>query len=195
MFRTFRKKVITGIVILAPIAVTLYVFAFLIKIIARLTAPLAPILLRLPFFSQWPAAATYAVSFLAALVLLWLLGAAASNILGRTLLRFTERVFLKAPVINRIYAVIKQIIDTVASKKSAFRKVVRIDYPRKGIKTLAFVTGETEIGGVLYYSLFVPTTPNPTSGFFCMIPVSEAEEIDIDTETAMKIIASGGMIK
>lgn len=181
--------------ILAPIAVTLYVFAFMIKIIARLTAPLAPLLLRLPFVSQWPAAATYAVSFMSAIVLLWLLGVAASNILGRTLLRFTERLFLKAPVINRIYAVIKQIIYTVASKKSAFRKVVRIDYPRKGIKTLAFVTGETEIGGVLYYSLFVPTTPNPTSGFFCMIPVSDAEEIDIGTETAMKIIASGGMIK
>ncbi|MEA2081657.1 MAG: DUF502 domain-containing protein [Elusimicrobiota bacterium] len=195
MFRKFRKKVITGILILAPIAATLYVFAFMIKIIARLTAPLAPILLRLPFFSQWPAAATYAVSFIAALVLLWFLGATASNILGRTVLSFTERLFLKAPVINKIYAVIKQIIDTVAAKKSAFRKVVRIDYPRKGIKTLAFVTGQTEINGLLYYSLFVPTTPNPTSGFFCMIPVSDAEEIDIDTETAMRIIASGGMIK
>ncbi len=182
-------------IILAPIAVTFYVFAFMIKIIARLAAPLAPFLLRLPFFSQWPAAATYAVSFLAALVLLWLLGAAASNIFGRTLLRFTEQLFLKAPVISRIYVIIKQIVYTVASKKSAFSKVVRIDYPRKGIKTLAFVTGEMEIGGLNYYSLFVPTTPNPTSGFFCMIPVSDAEEVGIDTETAMKIIASGGMIK
>ncbi|MBA3065219.1 DUF502 domain-containing protein [bacterium] len=195
MFRNFRKKVITGMIILAPITVTLYIFGFMIKVIARLTAPLVPFILLLPFFSKWPVAATYAVSFLAAIVLLWLLGAAASNIFGRTLLLFAEKIFLKAPIINRIYVIIKQIVDTVTSKKSAFRKVVRIDYPRKGIKTLAFVTGETEIGGLRYYSLFVPTTPNPTSGFFCMMLITEVEDAGIDMEAAMKIIASGGMIK
>lgn len=182
-------------IILAPIAVTLYVFAFMIKVIAGLTAPMVPFLLKVPFLERWPSEATYALSFLTAIILLWLLGTAASNIFGRTVLLFAEKVFLKAPVINRIYVIIKQIVHAMASERSAFRKVVRIDYPRKGIKTLAFVTGETDLGGVLHYSLFVPTTPNPTSGFFCMIPVSEVEDAGFGTEVAMKIIASGGMIR
>ncbi|MBA3052946.1 MAG: DUF502 domain-containing protein [Candidatus Omnitrophota bacterium] len=195
MFKSFKKKVIMGMIILAPIAVTLYVFAFMIKVIARLTAPMVPFLLKVPFLERWPSGATYALSFLTAIILLWLLGTAASNIFGRTILLFAEKVFLRAPVINRIYVIIKQIVHAMASERSAFRKVVRIDYPRKGVKTLAFVTGETVIGGVRHYSLFVPTTPNPTSGFFCMIPVSEVEDAGFGTEVAMKIIASGGMIR
>lgn len=195
MFRNFKKKVLLGLVTLAPIAVTLYVFAFLIKFIAGLTAPLRPLLLRMPFLSQWPAEAAYALSFLTALMLLWLLGTAASNIFGRTILSFAEKLFLKAPVINSIYIVIKQVVQAMTSTRTAFRKVVRIDYPRKGIKTLAFVTGEVELKSIRHYSLFVPTTPNPTSGVFCMIPVEEAEDAGFGTEVAMKIIASGGMIR
>ena len=195
MFNSFKKKVIMGMIILAPMAVTLYVFAFMIRVIAGLTAPLIPFLLRLPFLSSFPAAATYTVSFLAAILFLWLLGTVASNIFGRTVLIFAEKIFLKAPVINRIYVIIKQVVHAMTSTRSAFRKVVRIDYPRKGIKTLAFVTGETVLHGVSHYSLFVPTTPNPTSGFFCMIPVDEAEDAGFGTEVAMKIIASGGMIR
>jgi len=190
VFRIFRKKVITGFIILSPIAITLYIFYIILRIIQSFVNPI----IRIPFFSEWPVSAGYAMSFIIAVLMLWILGVIASNIIGAAFLGFLEKIFMKAPVLNRIYLIMKQIVEVLAKKKTAFKKVVRIDYPRKGIKTIAFITGETDIDGVKYYYLFVPTSPNPTSGFFCMVPVADVEEIGMDVETAMKMIISGGMI-
>jgi len=182
----------TGILLLVPIGVTLYVFYFVFYLLAGF---MLPFVLRISFLSGWPLPVHYVLSFVLIILILWFLGVVASNIFGITLLRMVDKIFLKAPLLNKIYFTMKQIIEIVATKKTAFQRVAMIEYPRKGIKTIAFITGETELDGVKYYSLFVPTTPNPTSGFFCMVKVSEVKELDMDTETAMKMIISGGMLK
>lgn len=182
----------TGILLLVPIGVTLYVFYFGFHLLAGF---MLPFILRIPFLTHWPLPGHYVLSFILIILILWFLGVAASNIFGITLLRMVDKIFLKAPILNKIYFTIKQIIEIVVTKKTAFKRVAMIEYPRKGIKTIAFITGETEFDGVKYYTLFVPTTPNPTSGFFCMVKVSEVKELDMDTETAMKMIISGGMLK
>jgi len=83
----------------------------------------------------------------------------------------------------------------VAMKKTAFKKVALIEYPRRGIKTLAFITGEFEIKKKKHFAVFVPTTPNPTSGFFIILPKEDVVITDMSVEQAMKVIISGGMIK
>ncbi len=192
MFRKFKKKTITGLLVLMPIGITLYVFYFLFHLIAGF---MLPVVLKIPFFKTWPVQAHYVLSFILVILILWFLGLVTSNIFGSTLLRMVDGIFLKAPIINKIYFTIKQIVDIIATKKTAFKQAVMIEYPGKGIKTIAFITGETELDGEKHYSLFVPTTPNPTSGFFCMIKVTDVKKIDMDTETAMKMIISGGMLK
>jgi len=192
MFREFKKKTVTGILVLMPIGVTLYIFYILFHLIAGF---MMPFVLQIPFLGTWPLQAHYVLSFILVILILWFLGLITSNIFGSTLLRMVDGIFLKAPFVNKIYFTIKQIIDIVATKKTAFKRVAMIEYPGKGIKTVAFITGETELDGEKHYSLFVPTTPNPTSGFFCMIKATDVKELDMDTETAMKMIISGGMLK
>ena len=107
-----------------------------------------------------------------------------------------EDMLLKVPVIKTVYRTIKQIIDSISGPgRQAFKKVVFIEYPRKGIWTLTLVTGETiDDHGNYFYHIFVPTTPNPTSGFLLFINKKDVVESNMSIEDAMKTIISGGMI-
>jgi len=110
-------------------------------------------------------------------------------------LKIVDRILEKAPFINKVYSTLRQIVEMVAMKKTAFKKVALIEYPRRGIKTLAFITGEFEIKKKKHFAVFVPTTPNPTSGFFIILPKEDVVITDMSIEQAMKVIISGGMIK
>ncbi len=191
MFKAVKKKILMGVFVLAPFGITAYVFYVLFRVIAGF---MFPVVRKIPVLAGWPIAVNYLISFVLAMLILWFLGVLASNIFGRTIFRIFEKIFVKTPVINKLYTTVKQIVEVIVSKKSAFRRVGRIDYPRKGIKTIVFITGEMLIKGKRHYSIFIPTTPNPTSGFFCMVPGEEVEELDMSVENAMKMIVSGGMI-
>ncbi|MCD6413635.1 MAG: DUF502 domain-containing protein [Elusimicrobia bacterium] len=191
MFKAIKRKILMGILVLAPFGITAYVFYVLFRIIAGF---MFPAVRKIPVVGDWPLAVNYLISFILAIFILWFLGVLASNIFGRTLFNLFEKIFVKTPVINKIYVTIKQIVGVISSNKSAFRRVARIDYPRRGIKTIVFITGEMVIAGKKHYSIFIPTTPNPTSGFFCMVPEEEVEKLDIGVEDAMKMIVSGGML-
>ncbi len=140
------------------------------------------------------------IGLLATLVLILLVGLLTANIFGRSLVNFYERLVDRVPLVKGIYTLFKQVSDTVFSRdRNAFRKVVLIEYPRKGIWAVAFVTGvsEGEVQEVTekrLVNIFVPTTPNPTSGFYILVPQDEMIELKMTVEEAFKLVISGGMV-
>jgi uncharacterized membrane protein len=127
-------------------------------------------------------------------------GVLASNILGQRLVSFGETLLGRIPVVKTIYSSVKQVSDTLFSPGGqAFRKALLVQYPREGVWTIAFLTG-TPGGDVAnhlrgdYVSVYVPTTPNPTSGFFLMLPRGDVIELDMNVDEALKYVISMGVV-
>lgn len=136
----------------------------------------------------------------ATVLVLILVGFLATNIFGRSLVRAMENLVGRIPLVKGVYTLFKQVADTLfVGDRQGFRKVVLIEYPRKGIWTIAFMTGLTsgelprQIGRRVI-NVFVPTTPNPTSGFYLLVPEEDAKVLDMSVEDAFKLIVSGGMV-
>tara|TARA_Y100000994_G_scaffold184559_1_gene153368 strand:- start:89 stop:685 length:597 start_codon:yes stop_codon:yes gene_type:complete len=135
------------------------------------------------------------LGFILTIIFLYVLGLIISNVLGKKIYKFLESILNKIPVVNRIYKSIKQITGALSGTNSkAFQKVVLVEYPRKELWTISMVTGETIDNNELFYNIFVPTTPNPTSGYLLFVKASDTKEINISVEEGLKIIVSGGMI-
>jgi uncharacterized membrane protein len=127
-------------------------------------------------------------------------GAFSRNLIGRHVLRWGESLIARIPMASWIYNAVKQIMETLTTvKKGQFSRVVMIEYPRQGIYSLAFVTGEA-VGEIqektrgIVLNVFVPTTPNPTSGFYLMVPAKDATPLDMTIEEAFRLIMSGGLL-
>jgi len=136
----------------------------------------------------------------ATVLVLILVGFLATNIFGRSLVRAIDNLVGRIPLVKGVYTLFKQVADTLfVGDRQGFRKVVLIEYPRKGIWTIAFMTGLTsgELTrriGRRVINVFVPTTPNPTSGFYLLVPEEDATVLDMSVEDAFKLIVSGGMV-
>jgi len=186
-----KRQFITGIAVLLPVGLTIYIIVILFKFLSKL---FYPIVVKIPYFEVWPKESLYILSFLGVVFVIWFIGLIGSNFIGRKILRYFQNLVEKTPVISGIYKTIEQIIEALLLKKKAFKEVVLIEYPREGINTIAFLTGELNISGKKYYTLFVPTTPNPTSGYFVMVEEKEIRKLNISIEEATKLIVSGGII-
>jgi len=143
---------------------------------------------------EMPVVAIRVIAFLITFVIIWIIGLVATNIVGRKILKLPEALLLKAPVVNRIYQTIRQIIQTIIVSKTALRQVVLVEYPRKGVYAVAFVTNIHEEKGKKKYSLLIPTTPNITTGFFAIVPEEEVFPLKMTVEEGMKLIISAGII-
>jgi uncharacterized membrane protein len=191
-----KKYLIAGLVIWAPIWVTLLVIEFLLhafdQIITLLPVQYQPETLigfKIP-----------GLSLIIILLLIFFTGMLVSNVFGNYVIKLWEKLLARIPLVRSIHAGVKQILRTVfSSKEAAFRKVLLIQYPRQGTWTLAFQTGEgiDEIKkhlGEELITVFVPTTPNPTSGFLLMISRKDVIELDISVDSALKMVISLGVI-
>ena len=135
-----------------------------------------------------------------AVILIFLLGVIASNFIGNSVIKAGERLLARVPVVSPIYNALKQIVTTVAQQKDrAFRDVCLLEYPRKGLYAIGFVTAD--LSGAPadklpegYVCVFVPTTPNPTSGFLLFVKETDIEILDMTPEEGAKMIISGGMV-
>jgi len=199
MFRWLRNSFLTGIVIATPLGVTFYLIVSFVGFVDNVVKPLIPA--RYNPESYLPGDFTLpGLGVLIAVVLLTALGALAANIFGRTLLNIGERIVNGVPLVRNIYGALKQIVETVFSGKSnSFKEVVLIEYPMKGLYVVAFVSagGNSELRKHIsddVVGLFVPTTPNPTSGFLLYTPRSNTIPIDMSVEEAAKLIISFGMV-
>jgi uncharacterized membrane protein len=140
------------------------------------------------------------VGLIIGVVLITLIGAVAAGFLGRWIIRLGESILNRMPVVRSIYGAIKQILETVISTQSdAFREVILVEYPRRGMWVIGFVTGSTKeevarrMDGEMV-NVFVPTTPNPTSGFLLFCPRDEVIFMDMSVEDAVKLVVSGGIV-
>lgn len=188
--RFFRNKFLTGILTLLPIYITYLLLRFVVVI-----APNIPYLRTIPILRNNEALANI-IEFFGALVVIFFIGLIVSNVVGKRLFSLFERVMEKVPLINTIYTSSRQIMQTLTMQgKGNFKQVVLIEYPRKGLWTLAFVTAySTSKSGEQYVHVFLPTTPNPTSGFMLFVKESDIKPSGMSIEEGLKTLISGGMI-
>lgn len=192
----FKRYLITGLLVLVPLAITVWVLATLIGLMDQS-------LLLLPASWRPEAWLGYRIPGLGTLLTVLIVlvtGIVATNFFGRRILEFWEGILARVPVVKSIYYSVKQVSDTLFSDSGqAFRKALLVQYPRAGSWTIAFQTGHPgrSVAQHLpgdHVSVYVPTTPNPTSGFFLMMPVSEVVELDMSVDEALKYIISMGVV-
>ncbi len=195
--RRLRNYFLTGIIISAPIGITIWLSLQIVEIIDGGVSSLIPARYNvddlLPFGIP-------GIGVVILLVGLTVIGFITTNYLGRTLLGFGERLVDRMPVVRSIYGALKQIFETVlAQSSSSFREVVLVEYPRKGMWALAFVTSATkgEVQNVIkdeVVNIFLPTTPNPTSGFLLFVPRRDVVVLHMTVEEGIKLVISGGLV-
>lgn len=191
--RAFKQYMITGLLIWAPLVITIWVLSILVNTLESILpeALSARSLLGVD---------VPGLRFLIVLVVLLLTGALTANYLGQALVDRWEQLMGRIPLIRSIYNSVKQVGDTLlAPNGQAFRQAVLVQYPREGAWTIAFVTGvpggeaAVHLSGD-YVSVYVPTTPNPTSGFFLMVPRADIVALNMSVDTALKYIVSMGAV-
>ena len=192
-----RRWFLTGLLVTGPIVVTVYIVWLVVDIIDNQVVRLLPANLD-P--QQYLPLQIPGVGLVIAVVTIIMIGALTSNFIGGSLIRFGESIVSRVPVARSVYGAIKQIMETImASQSDAFREVVLIEYPRRGIWAIGFVTGGTRgevqnLSSENLINVFVPTTPNPTSGFLLFFPREDAITLDMGVEEAVKMVVSGGIV-
>ncbi|MBI1892413.1 MAG: DUF502 domain-containing protein [Burkholderiales bacterium] len=191
-----RKYFVTGLLILVPLAITLWVLKTIIGTMDQ-SLLLLPEQWRPEVFLKYKIPG---MGVILTLLIVFITGVAARNFIGKRVLRLWELILKRIPVVNSIYSSVKQVSDTLLSSSgNAFRKAVLVEFPRKGSWTIAFVTGAP--GGDVknhlqgdYISVYVPTTPNPTGGYFLMMPKADTIELAMTVDEALKYIVSMGVV-
>lgn len=197
LFARMRTYFFTGLIITAPLSISIYITWLFIDWVDNAITPLIPLRYNpetyLPFSLP-------GLGLVVVFLVVTFIGLVTANIFGRTLIAAGERLVDRMPIVRTIYGALKQIFETVLKNSSdSFRQVVLIEYPRKGIWVLAFVSGDTR-GEVVRHvdremlNVFVPTTPNPTSGFLLFVPEKDCIHMDMSVEDAAKLIISAGVI-
>jgi uncharacterized membrane protein len=195
--RRLRNYFLTGVVVTGPIGITVWLALQVVNIIDGAVTNLLPDRYSPENFLP---VGVPGVGVLILLIGLTIIGFFTANLLGRTLIRFGERLVDRMPVVRSIYGALKQIFETVLAQSStSFREVVMVEYPRHGLWALAFVTGETkgEVQNLLtddVVNIFLPTTPNPTSGFLLFVPRRTLIPLHMTVEEGIKLVISGGLV-
>ncbi len=194
-----RARFLTGLVVIAPVALTIWLIWTLIGWVDALVLPLIPYDLTPARYIGYNLRGAGLIVFL---VFTILVGSVARGLIGRTLIRLAESLVNRMPVVRSIYSGVKQIAETIfAQSERSFETACLIQYPRKGIWAIGFISttakGEianrAETGGELM-SVFLPTTPNPTSGFLLFLPKEDVIELDMSVEDAAKLVISAGLV-
>lgn len=194
----FRDNFFAGLLVLVPLAAVLWIIAWLWALLLGLSHfvpdSLHPnILLEIenPLLAQGIDAALTVVLLALLVAVIWAAGLFSRNYLVGQLLASIRNMFTRVPFLSTVYSTLEQLLKTFTGSSKSFRRVVEIEYPRKGIHTLALVTGERDNGMV---TVFVPTTPNPTSGFYLIIPATDVRAVDLTVEEALREIISLGLV-
>ena len=191
-----KRYFFTGLLISAPIGATIYITIFIVEFIAGLVPQ------RFNPNGLLPEIIGYEIpglELIIAFISFILIGLIFSTLFGKAILGYFDNLITRIPFAGNVYKAIKQITETFSNADSAYQKVVLIEYPRKDIYAIGFMTGETkgEIKDrkkIDMVNVFVPTTPNPTSGFLLFIPKEDAVELDMSVEDAIKLVVSAGMV-
>ena len=197
MGNKIKNSFLAGLATIVPVALTVYVLQVILKITitlgGKVSEPLKQFVdVTFPGFNLLSSI----IGLIFVIIALILVGALARNVLGKRVVKWLESMFKNIPLIGMIYTTTKQIMESISGGGAhSFEKVVYIQYPRKNIWTLGFVTGEsTNQLNEEFYHLFVPTTPNPTSGVFLIIPKEDTLDAEINVEEGFRMIVSSGIV-
>ena len=200
MLAKIRNNFIVGLLVLLPAVVTVLLLRWFIATVNNLLLEPIVRILR-PYLPEIYLQNTAKVAmFIIVIFLIVAIGAISKSLLGRRLIHYIERAFLKVPIINKIYGATREIISAFSGTgKTMFSKVAMVEYPRKGMYAIGFITsegmGEIQDKTKAYvYNVFIPTTPNPTSGMFVMVPKEDITILDMKIEDGLKLILSGGAV-
>ena len=198
MWAKIKNYFFTGILVTAPVVITFWIVISLVNLFDKLITPVIPYYLNPNYYLPRD------VPGLGLIVLIFfmvVIGSLTANFFGSWILKQTVSFISKIPLIKAFYKTIKQILETILKSNSqAFRDAVLVEYPRKGAWVIGFTTGEVK-GAVKkkiknqLVNVFVPTTPNPTSGFLLMIPKKDLRYLDVSVDDAIKTIVSAGIIE
>jgi uncharacterized membrane protein len=198
LFQRVRVNFLTGLVIVAPVVLTIYIVWSVVTFIDAQVVPWVPEVYNLNhyFGAEIPGFGVVIFFIFTAVV-----GALTKNLFGRQLVRFGEDVVERMPVVRSLYNALKQIVETVLSQSAtSFKQVCIVEYPRKGLWAIAFVSTDTRgeipsrAGEPEMLSVFLPTTPNPTSGFLLFVPKHEVVILEMSVEAAAKLVISAGLV-
>lgn len=198
-----RAYFLAGILVTAPLAITIALATWLIEFVDSRIVPLIPLRYNPDVYLKEYLGYEIGIPGLGLIVLIvfiTLVGAMTAGFLGRILIRFSENMLNRMPVVRSVYGASKQILETVLKRQSnAFRQAVLVEYPRRGIWAVAFITGRTEgeVQNLIaddLINIFLPTTPNPTSGFLLFVPKEDMILLDMSVEEAIKMVISGGIV-
>ncbi len=196
MFARLRKFIITGLLIWVPLGITILVIKLLVDLLDNSILLLPP---------AWRPEALFGfnipgLGIIISALVIFLTGFVLTNFAGRRLINWSENILDRIPLVRSIYSAVKQVTVTILSTDNdTFNEVLLIQYPRKGVWTLCFKTGDSpksfeQVTEKELITVFVPTTPNPTSGFILFVPRSEVKKIDLDVEDALKLVMSLGVV-
>jgi uncharacterized membrane protein len=195
--KKLRRYFFAGLLVLVPVGLTIVVVRWIVSLMDGLVVRMLPL--------RWQPEQLFGfslpgVGIVLTFLLILFTGVLVTNYFGHKLVQASEKLVYRIPLVKGIYTLFKQVADTVlSSERQGFRKVVLLEYPRKGIWSIGFVTGvsEGELQRVTerrVINVFMPTTPNPTSGYYILVPEEDAHVLGMTVEEAFKLIVSGGMV-
>ena len=211
MIKKFKAYFYTGLIALLPIVLTVYIFNWIVGIMMSLLGnSFVTIIIKnilLVFVEEgdmdyYFKLLVYFISLVTMIIGTCLVGFTLKIVFFAKIIKKAKELFIKIPLIKQVYTTISQIIEVaVSDREKSYQKVVMVEYPRKGIYSIGFLTSEDNflIGSAIgreekVYNVFIPTSPNPTSGMFIVVPESEVKILDIKIDDAIKLIISGGVI-
>jgi uncharacterized membrane protein len=197
LFARLRAYFFAGVLVTAPIGITVYLAWSVVSWVDESVLPLLPAQYNpetyLPF-------SVPGIGLVVLLVFMTAVGAVTAGMLGRMVVGYGERVLSRMPIIRSVYSATKQIFETMLAQKStAFREVVLVEFPRPGMWSIGFITGVTEgevqeLTDEEVLNVYIPTTPNPTSGYLCFVARSEVYPLSMSVEEGIKMVVSGGLV-
>lgn len=206
--KKIKNLFVTGLVTVLPVLITFNIMSWIFKYLNNYLSQnifvkeMTLYLLKYDFYSKYTIQAlVYTIAILIIILTIIIAGLAMRNVIGKRIAKQIDWLFSNIPLVKPIYTTILQIRHLMfTSNTKAYQKVVMIEYPRKGIYSLGFLTNrenkyfENLLGGKKLLNIFIPTSPNPTSGMFIMLEANDVKELDIKIEDAVKLIISGGAI-
>lgn len=198
--KNVRRRLVAGLLVVFPIFATFIVIKFVFSLLGGVLSPVVRktliVMGYVPGNIRFDDFIITSFALVLTFVLLYFIGVFATNVFGKFMLGFFEAVLHKTPIINKVYKSSKKLIELVSLPgRKAFKRVVFVEFPRAGMKVISFVTGGIKCNdGAELTSVFIPTTPNPTSGFLIYLPESDIVETNMTIEEGMKLVISGSIL-
>ncbi len=189
--RHFKGRFITGLFVVVPVGITIFILKFLFNFADGILGSYLDSLLGALVDNHYHIPG---LGMLTGFVVIYLSGVLATNVIGTRILRWSDGVLSRIPVVKSIYGSSKQLTQVFKEGKSSYRRAVFVEWPRAGVRAVGFVTAEVERDGEKLVVVYVPTMPNPTSGFALFFKESEVQDCGMSVEEAVKFVVSGGAV-